>query len=292
MSEHSYNTQKDPLFQQYVADIRDIPMLDAKREKELSYIIHHSTDKEAIRVAKDEMTNANLKLVIKFAIKYYNRIKRYSDFNASLMDLISEGNIGLMRAVELFDADLFDNRFSTYAVIRICRNMDRHIKDSRFIRIPRNHYKHFFEYKKVKDECGPDIDDDTVIEKMGITSDMFKMIKSEQREHMVISAEDSDAQAFIQNIASVNQESWECIDGINLKEYLYSKIKELNEKDQDVIFFTFFGNKDMTLGDIGKMSGVSRQAVDQRYPRAMQKLRVSVLADFENDKNKKRKIQI
>jgi len=281
MSEYSYNTQKDPLLQQYMADIRNIPMLDAKREKELSYVIHHSTNKEAIRIAKEEMTNANLKLVIKFAIKYYNRIRRYADFNISLMDLISEGNIGLMRAVELFDADLFDNRFSTYAVPNICRYMDTCIKNSRFIRVPRNHYKHFSEYNKVRDEYGSDIDDDTIIEKMGITSNMFKMIKSEQREHMVVSAEDSDAQEFIQNIAAVDQKSWECVDGMDLREYLYTKIKKLKEKDQDIIFFTFFGNKSMTLGEIGNMSGVSRQAIEQRYPRAMQKLRDSVLADFK-----------
>jgi RNA polymerase primary sigma factor len=281
MSEHSYNTLKDPLLQQYIADIRNIPMLDAKREKELSYIIHHSTDKKAIRIAEEEMTNANLKLVIKFAIKYYNRIRRYADFNISLMDLISEGNIGLMRAVELFDADLFDNRFSTYAVPNICRHMDSCIKNSRFIRIPRNHYKHFSEYNKVRNEYGSDIDDDTIIEKMGVTSNMFKMIKSEQREHMVVSAEDSDMQEFIQNIAAVDQESWECVDGMDLREYLYTKIKELKEKDQDIIFFTFFGNKNMTLGEIGNISGVSRQAIEQRYPRAMQKLRASVLADLE-----------
>jgi len=269
------------LLQQYMTDIRDIPLLDAKREKELSSIIHNSTDEKSVKDAKEEMTNANLRIVIKLAIKYHNRIKQHTDYNVSLMDLVSEGNIGLMRAVELFDADSFDNRFATYAAMSICRHIDQCVKDSRFIRVPYRHHRHFSEYDKAMKEHGSNADDDTLRKEMGVTLNMLKMIQSEHLEHKVVSDEDYDAQEFIQNIPSVDQKSWECVDGIDLREYLYAKIKELKEDDQDIIFFKFFGNKHVTLNDLAKKAGVTKQAIDQRYPKAMQRLRVNVLADLK-----------
>jgi len=83
----------DLMFQRYMDDIQRYPLITAEKEKELANIIQTSDDPKKVTVAKEELVVANLKLVVKYALDYYSRLKNVDDVNVSLMDLINEGNI-------------------------------------------------------------------------------------------------------------------------------------------------------------------------------------------------------
>src|SRR3989338_8832584 len=113
----------DPI-KAYLKDIRHIPLLSAKREIELARLIRKG-DKDA----REEMIRSNLRLVISIA-------KKYTNLGIPLSDLIEEGNIGLIKAVEKFDPNR-GFRFSTYAAWWIKQSVSRAIIDQgKMIRIP------------------------------------------------------------------------------------------------------------------------------------------------------------
>ncbi|MCZ7605644.1 MAG: sigma-70 family RNA polymerase sigma factor [Planctomycetota bacterium] len=115
---------QDANFQQYLKEIRETPLLTAAEELELSRRIQQG-DKEA----RERMIKANLRLVVSVAKEFLNR-------GLPFMDLIAEGNIGLMRGIEKFDPDQ-GNRFSTYGVHWIKQSIRRAlVNSSKTVRIP------------------------------------------------------------------------------------------------------------------------------------------------------------
>ena len=111
-------------FKLYLSEIARYPLLSAEEEKELGILV-----KKGDMEAKQKLINSNLRLVVSVAKHYLNR-------NVSFGDLIQEGNIGLMKAVDKFDVDR-GYKFSTYATWWIRQAVSRHISDfSRTIRIP------------------------------------------------------------------------------------------------------------------------------------------------------------
>src|SRR5690606_7915830 len=115
---------QDANFQQYLKEIRETPLLTAAEELELARRIQQG-DKEA----RERMIKANLRLVVSVAKEFLNR-------GLPFMDLIAEGNIGLMRGIEKFDPDQ-GNRFSTYGVHWIKQSIRRAlVNSSKTVRIP------------------------------------------------------------------------------------------------------------------------------------------------------------
>src|SRR5882672_6445023 len=125
----------DPI-KAYLKDIRHIPLLNAKKEIELARLIEKGDKK-----AREEMIRSNLRLVISIA-------KRYNNLGIPLSDLIEEGNIGLMRAVDKFDPEK-GFRFSTYAAWWIKQGISRSIIDQgKMIRVPVYMNEEILKYKK------------------------------------------------------------------------------------------------------------------------------------------------
>ena len=124
----SYDEVSDDSVKLYLREIGKIPLLSAEEEYELAQKIIHGTEKEKKR-AKDKMAESNMRLVVSIA-------KRYSGRGLDFLDLIQEGNTGLLRAVEKFDPDK-GFKFSTYATWWIRQAITRAIADqARTIRIP------------------------------------------------------------------------------------------------------------------------------------------------------------
>ena len=117
------------LERQYLVDISNIPMLSEEEEKELGEIILMSTDEKERLRAIQRLTEANLRLVINVA-------KRFTGRGLSFLDLVQEGNLGLMKAAERYDCNK-GFKFSTYAIWWIRQSISRAVADkSRLIRIP------------------------------------------------------------------------------------------------------------------------------------------------------------
>jgi len=124
----------------YLKDIRHIPLLTAKKELELAYRV-----KKGEKGARDEMIRSNLRLVISIA-------KKYTNLGIPLNDLIEEGNIGLMRAVDKFEPNK-GFRFSTYAAWWIKQSVSRSIIDQgKMIRIPVYMNEEILKCKKTNEE--------------------------------------------------------------------------------------------------------------------------------------------
>jgi len=124
----SYDEVSDDSVKLYLREIGKIPLLSQEEEYELAQKIINGTPKEQ-KKAKDKMAESNMRLVVSIA-------KRYSGRGLDFLDLIQEGNTGLLRAVEKFDPDK-GFKFSTYATWWIRQAITRAIADqARTIRIP------------------------------------------------------------------------------------------------------------------------------------------------------------
>lgn len=277
-----YSVIKDETFNRYLNDIRNFPLIDHQREILLSDIIFHSNNETEVRKSKHEMACANLRMVVKIAMKYYNRMLFYPDYQASIMDFISEGNIGLTKAVQSYDGTSFKNRFSTYATPYICGKMNQLIQKSRFIRIPANHHRHFLSYAKMLNKYGANIDDNILMDEMKVTANMLENIKREYEEHRIIT--DHNKHNAIENIASHKKDAYENASQSSLREYLQSKINELNKANQYVISKMFFDNRELSVSEIASRLKVSKQAISRRYKNSLKELRNKINNDKLNIK--------
>ena len=133
---NGYNGPIDDIVKQYLLEIGRIPLLTDEKEKELG-----KKAKEGSKYAKEKLAESNLRLVVSIAKRYVNR-------GIDFLDLIQEGNVGLLRAVEKYDVDK-GYKFSTYATWWIRQAVTRSIADqARTIRIPVHMVEKINKYKK------------------------------------------------------------------------------------------------------------------------------------------------
>ena len=162
----------DPV-RMYLKEIGRVPLLSTDRERELAEIMTNETDEEIKKAAKDELVEANLRLVVSIA-------KRYVGKGMFFLDLIQEGNLGLMKAVEKFDYSK-GYKFSTYATWWIRQAITRAIADqARTIRIPVHMVETIHKVsrysRQMLQELGREATADEIGEKMGMSAEKVREI--------------------------------------------------------------------------------------------------------------------
>ena len=270
------NLNNDAGFQnsikQYFKEIHDFPLLTEEEEKDLAHRIAQGDQK-----AREKLTNCNLRLVASIAKNYNNR-------GLEFLDLINEGNMGLMKAVEKFDPEK-GFRFSTYATWWIQQSITRAIADkARIIRLPIHLIESINKIKKatldLTTELGRIPVKQEIADKLGIpVSKLTSIIKSTQS---TISIDTPTGQKDDSNkiIDYIVDESTLAPESLVSQESLLDDIKgmleQLSPKERDVLILRFGLNNDgnkKTLDEIGTIYGVSRERIRQIENRAISKLK-------------------
>jgi RNA polymerase primary sigma factor len=255
----------------YLREIGKIPLLTAEEELALAKKVVAGD-----RHAKDKMAEANMRLVVSIA-------KRYVGRGLDLLDLIQEGNTGLLRAVEKFDPDK-GFKFSTYATWWIRQAITRAIADqARTIRIP----VHMVEtinkllrtQRRLTQELNREPSNEEIAKAMEIEVDKVEHIMKIKQDISSLDAsirddeEDSVLADFIEDEDTISPE--ESATGQLLKEQVKDMLAALTEREQKILKLRFGleDGKSHTLEEVGQEFSVTRERIRQIEAKALAKLR-------------------
>jgi RNA polymerase primary sigma factor len=259
----------DPI-RMYLKEIGRIALLRKEQEVEYAQLIELGDE-----AARDKLTEANLRLVVSIAKKYIGR-------GMPFLDLIQEGNTGLMRAVVKFDYRR-GYKFSTYATWWIRQAVNRALADqARTIRIPVHMGEVINKLVRVSrrlfQELGRDPDDEEIAEEMGLTPEKVQEVLRISREPLSLSSpigEEGDAQLgdFVADTQSIAPS--EAASLTMLRTEVENVLDTLTPRERRVLQLRFglVDARQLTLEEVGKRFGVTRERIRQIEAKALRKLR-------------------
>ena len=259
----------DPV-RMYLKEIGVVPLLTNEEEQELAILVEQG-DTEA----KQRLAEANLRLVVSIA-------KRYVGRGMQFLDLIQEGNMGLMKAVDKFDYTK-GFKFSTYATWWIRQAITRAIADqARTIRIPVHMVetinKLVREQRNLLQELGQDPTPEQIAERMDMTPDKVREILKIAQEPVSLETpigeeDDSHLGDFIEDEVIENPVDYTT--PVVLREQLDEVLDTLTDREENVLRLRFGldDGKMRTLEDVGKVFNVTRERIRQIEAKALRKLR-------------------
>lgn len=254
----------------YLGEIGFSPLLSAEEEVYFSRL-----SLKGDQAARKRMIESNLRLVVKIARRYINR-------GLALLDLIEEGNLGLIRAVEKFDPER-GFRFSTYATWWIRQTIERAIMNqTRTIRLPIHVVKELNIYLRAARELSQRLDHEPTPEEIAAALDrpveeVRKMLKLNEKITSVDTPVAGSSEKQLLDILADEKElgpETELQDA-DIRHHLVLWLEELNPKQREVLArrFGLLGFEPSTLEDVGREIGLTRERVRQIQVEALRRLR-------------------
>jgi RNA polymerase primary sigma factor len=254
----------------YMREISKTELLTAKEEVELAARI-----KQGDKKAREHMIKANLRLVVKIA-------QDYANYGLPLQDLISEGNIGLMKAVERFDPEK-GGKLSTYAAWWIKQAIKRALANqSKTIRLPVHMVDKIAKLRRITgmltEAYGREPTDEELSEETGIALKKLLLLKRASQRPASLDAPvgDEDSSSYAEVIGderAVNP--FEALSDKNMHGQLDDLMEVLDERESKIIDarFGIGGKTPMTLEEVGREFGVTRERIRQLQNIALDKMR-------------------
>ncbi len=264
-----YFSADDPV-RMYLKDIGKIPLLSPEREMQLAELAALG-DKEA----KNELVRANLRLVVSIAKKHINK-------GMFLLDLIQEGNLGLMKAVEKFDYRM-GYKFSTYATWWIRQAISRAIADqARTIRIPVHMVETIHKVsrttRQLLQELGREPTTEEIAARLETTDEKIREILKIAQDPVSLETpvgeeEDSHLGDFVEDNETPTPS--ETASYSLLREQLQAVLQTLSDREAEVIRLRYglYNGRALTLEEVGQRFNITRERIRQIEAKALRKLR-------------------
>ena len=262
---------------EYLKSIRNIPLLSEEEERETAIAAVRGDEN-----ARQIMITSNLRLVVKVAKTYIGRSS-----NLSFLDLIQEGNLGLMKAIEKFDAEK-GFRFSTYATYWIKQAISKAVIDqSRAVRLPAHIINELNKFNKAIRELSQQYGRTPTDKELAAYLEVsvkkineYYTISKEPCSLDVTIDEDEDT-AMIDLIADENATKFMDIDELSIRDTIYSVLNTLSERERKIIElrFGFVDGRQHTLEEVGKEFNLTKERIRQLEASALKKLRNPVRSE-------------
>lgn len=257
----------------YMRDIRSLPLISVKEEKVLARRIQKGN-----AAAREKMIQSNLRLVVKIA-------QDYSNYGLPLVDLISEGNIGLMKSVERFDPER-GVKFSTYAAWWIKQAIKRALANqSKTIRLPVHLVDKLFRMRRISaqltEELGREPEDKELAEELGLPVKKIAQLRRVSMRpaslnHLVGDEDSTELGDLIADDQA--DDPADILTSDTLNKSIVHLLPILDERERKILEMRFpmDGSKPMTLEDIGKTMKVTRERIRQLQNQALKKIKAEL----------------
>ncbi|HVU28203.1 MAG TPA: sigma-70 family RNA polymerase sigma factor [Verrucomicrobiae bacterium] len=272
----------DTAIKLYLREIGQVKLLTPQEEIELAAKI-----KKGDKKAREQMIKANLRLVVKIA-------RDYEGIGLPLLDLISEGNIGLMKAVERFDPKK-GGKLSTYGSWWIKQAIKRALANqSKTIRLPVHLVDKISKMRriamKLQEELGHEPTDEELAGELGMTAARVRQMRLAAIRPASLDAPigDDESNNFSEIVQDENAETpYEQLEDKTVTGMLQDMVKHLDEREATILRYRFGldGGSEKTLEEVGAKFGVTRERVRQIQNLALRKLR-KMIEKLEAQKNK------
>lgn len=275
--DNNYNAYKI-----YLNEVVKVPLLSAEEERKLLEEYFATKD---IKIKK-KLVNHNLRLVISIA-------KTYQNSGLEFLDLIQEGNLGLMDAIDHFNPEK-TSRLSTYAVLRIRRAISRAIKEKgKTIRIPYYLYDEYNELslqkKHLEEKFGREVSNKEIAKEMGISENKIDILTATfstpiSLNNQLNDESETDLQSMIKDDAALDPEK----EAIKAQEVdmIKSLLGGLTEKEAEIIKLRFGidNNRAKTMEEVSKIYNCTQERIRKIESQALRKLRRNIKNSQKNKK--------